>query len=478
VIAVIAWFERWLDPYPADPPSQPPHRLWAFLWHYWKPAWPMLVGVAVTAALVSLLEVVLYGFLGQLVDRLAQAERASFLADYGWELAGMAAIAVILLPLVALGHGLTLFQGILGPLAMRVRWLGHRWLLGQSLSFFQDDFAGRIATKLMQTSLAVREVAVKLLGVLMYVSVTFLAILALLAQADWRLTLPLIAWLAAYIVLMRLLLPRLRRASEAQSDARSVMTGRIVDSYSNFATIKLFAHTRREEGYARDGMDGFLQTVFWQMRLVTVMEFSLYLINGAMLAGLGALSIGVWLTQSIGLGAVAVGLAVALRLSGMAHWVIWEVSDIFENIGTVYDGRAILSRAQGVIDAEDATPLSVREGRLRFEDVTFHYGKGAGVLQSLTLDIAPGEKIGLVGPSGAGKTTLVNLVLRLFDLEGGRILIDGQDIAQVTQESLRAQIAMVTQDVSLLHRSVRDNILYGRPDADMDQVIADRKSVV
>tara|TARA_B100000446_G_scaffold89364_1_gene84026 strand:+ start:1 stop:1527 length:1527 start_codon:yes stop_codon:yes gene_type:complete len=354
----------------------------------------------------------------------------------------------------------------MGNYPMRIRWLVHRYLLKQSMAFYQDEFAGRIATKLMQTALAVRECVIKLIDVLNYIAVYFIGTLVLVGMADWRLTLPMLAWLAGYILLMRHYIPVLGQVANVQADARSVMTGRIVDSYTNIQTVKLFSHAKRESDYAREGMNEFMVTVYKQMRLVTTLYTLLYILNALLLLGVAGTALWLWVQGTISVGAVAVAVGLVLRLWGMSQWIMWELSALFENIGTVQDGINSISRPQVVNDLPDAQPLQVSQGDIRFESVEFHYGKGGGVMDHLDLHIRPGEKIGLVGRSGAGKSTLVNLLLRFYDVEAGRILIDGQNIAEVQQDSLRAQIGMVTQDTSLLHRSVRDNILYGRPDAD------------
>lgn len=348
---------------------------------------------------------------------------------------------------------------------MRIRWLMHRYLIRQSMTFFQDEFAGRISTKLMQTALAVRETVIKLADVMVYVSVYFTGTLFIAATADWRLMIPFVVWLGAYVCLLRYFIPRLRVISEAQADARSEMTGRIVDSYTNIATVKLFSHTKREESYVRDSLEQFQDTVNRQMRMVTQFFGSLYFMNSVLLFSVGALGIKLWIDNVASVGAVAIGIALCLRLNGMSQWIMWEMSALFENIGTVQDGMRSIAQPRKVIDHEDAKPLHVRSGEITFDHIGFHYGKGKGIINDLSLNIRPGEKVGLVGRSGAGKSTLVNLLLRFYDLEQGKILIDGQDICKVTQDSLRANIGMVTQDTSLLHRSVRDNVGYGRPDA-------------
>ena len=460
------WFENRLDPFPLEELSEPPRKLLPFCLHFTKGAWPYIIIASILMAGIAMTEVWLFGFLGNIVDWLSAQTRETFLQTEGWKLAGMAFIVLVALPALIFVNSLNTHQTLMGNYPMRIRWLVHRYLLKQSMAFYQDEFAGRIATKLMQTALAVRECVIKLIDVLNYIAVYFIGTLVLVGMADWRLTLPMLAWLAGYILLMRHYIPVLGQVANVQADARSVMTGRIVDSYTNIQTVKLFSHAKRESDYAREGMNEFMVTVYKQMRLVTTLYTLLYILNALLLLGVAGTALWLWVQGTISVGAVAVAVGLVLRLWGMSQWIMWELSALFENIGTVQDGINSISRPQVVNDLPDAQPLQVSQGDIRFESVEFHYGKGGGVMDHLDLHIRPGEKIGLVGRSGAGKSTLVNLLLRFYDVESGRILIDGQNIAEVQQDSLRAQIGMVTQDTSLLHRSVRDNILYGRPDAD------------
>ncbi len=459
------FFEKRLDPFPARADAAPPKDFRAFCWHYARDSMPWLITLAVLSAFMAAGEVMLFAFLGRLVDWLAAADKATFLADEATPLIMIGAFILIALPLVALLNSLIQHQTLLGNMPMSARWRIHQHLLKQSASFYANEFAGRVATKLMQTSLAIREVMMKVLDILVYVAVYFLAMLALIAAADLRLVIPLVIWLAAYIAIIAYFVPRLRDTSERQADARSEMTGRIVDSYTNITTVKLFAHAGREENYARDGMNRFLGTVHPQMRLVTQFYGLVYLINCIAVFSVGALSIWLWLGDLVTIGAIATAVALTLRVFGMSQWIMWEVSALFENIGVLHDGMEMLTKEIDVEDAADAKPLIVSNGAFAFQNVKFHYGKEGGVIDNLSLAVAPGEKIGLVGRSGAGKTTITNLLLRFYDLEGGSIEIDGQNIAAVTQDSLRSQIGVVTQDTSLLHRSIRDNIAYGRPDA-------------
>ena len=465
------WFESKLNPFPPEEPVEPPRTLVAFCLHYTKGSWPYLTVAAILTALIAITEVWMFGFMGHIVDWLSVQNRETFLQTEGWKLAGIACIVLVALPAMVLLQSLVNQQTLMGNYPMRIRWQVHRYLLKQSMTFYQDEFAGRIATKLMQTALAVRECVIKLIDVLNYVIVYFLGVLFIVGSADLRLAMPLAVWLVGYILLLRYFIPRLGKVAAEQADARSTMTGRVVDSYTNIQTVKLFSHARREASFAKEGMSSFLATVYRSMRLVTQLYGVLYLLNSTLLLSVGALSIWLWLDEAVTIGAVAVVLGLVLRLWGMSQWIMWEVSALFENVGTVQDGITSISLPRVVEDRPDAAEITVDRGEIQFDRIGFHYGKAKGVIEDVTLMVRPGEKVGIVGRSGAGKSTLVNLLLRFYDLERGRILIDGQDIAAVTQDSLRANIGMVTQDTSLLHRSVRDNILYGRPDATEDIMV-------
>ena len=473
---LFSYFEARIDPYPASDPDQPPARLWAFLWHYARPLAPWLIAMSLISAVFAAVEIVLLGYLGTLVNRMADLGPERFLAAEATRLGGMAVLLLVVLPALSVTGALIMYQALMGNFPQRVRWQGHRWLLGQSLGYFQEEFAGRIATRLMQTALAVRETVMKLMDVAVYVLAYFIGALTLAATQDIRLALPFALWALAYGAMLVIIVPRLGRVAQAQANARADMTGRIVDSYTNIATVKLFSHAEREEAYARAGLDGFLQTVHRQMRLVATQDISVNLLNVLLTGAVTALGLWLWLGGRIDLGALAVAIPLALRLGNMSHWIMWEFAALFENIGTVRDGISTLSLPRAVQDAPKACPLAVTRGEVRFEKVRLVYdGAGAqkpAVIDGLDLTLAPGEKVGLVGRSGAGKSTLVNLLLRFYDLSSGRILIDGQDISQVNQQSLRAAIGVVTQDTALLHRSVRDNIAYGRPGATEAEVLA------
>jgi len=459
------FFEQRIEPFPAIDAREPPRGLVRFLVHYSRPVLPWLVLMSALTAVLSVAEVAFFGYMGSLVDWLGEADRATFWAEHGTRLVWLGALVVVALPILALLQSLVVHQTIFGNYPMLVRWLGHRYLLKQSMRFYQDEFAGRVSQKLMQTALAIRETVMKLMDVFVYVGVYFLGAVVVIAQADLVLIAPLTIWFFAYLALLFFFVPRLQAVSMAQADARAQMTGRIVDTYTNIQTIKLFAHALHEQDYARDAMSGFMTTVYKQMRLVTWLTLSLQTANIVLLVAVAGIAIFAWQQAAVTLGAIATTIALVMRIRAMSNWILWEVAGLFENIGTVQDGMNTLAQPLAIDDRPDATELSVPHGEIRFEHVRFHYGRESGVIEDLSLVIQPGEKVGIVGRSGAGKSTLVNLLLRFYDLEGGRILVDGQDIAAVTQESLRRNIGMVTQDTSLLHRSIRDNIRYGAPNA-------------
>lgn len=470
--AFYQFFEKMTRAFPESSPEQPPKGLYAFCRHYTRGMEKPLLLMSLSTVLIAIFEVSLFGFMGQLVDLLSENEPTEFFDKFKDDLIWMGILLVVILPLLALIHTNLTHQSLLGNFPMSIRWNAHRYLLGQSVTFFQNDFAGRVATKVMQTSLSVRETVMKLLDVILYIAVYFTSAIILIAQSDHRLMLVVIGWFVIYVSALTYFIPKLKKISAAQADARSVMTGRVVDSYSNISTVKLFAHTQQEAEYAKDSMDGFLQTVYRQMRKVTGLIVTVQSLNYLLVFAVGAASIYLWSISAVSVGAIAIAVSIALRLNGMSQWVMWEISGLFEHLGTVSDGINTLAKPQTVTDQEDADSIEVNKGSIEFKDVTFHYGKGGGVIENLSLDIKPGEKIGLVGRSGAGKSTLVNLLLRFYDVESGAILIDGNNIEQVQQESLRAQVGMVTQDTSLLHRSVRDNILYGNPKATEEQLRA------
>lgn len=466
------FFESLVQPLPPEEPTQPPKSLYAFCRHYTKGFGAPLIAMSVLTALLAMLEVSLFGFMGQLVDWLVTKNPQTLWQDEGDTLITMSIIVLVVIPFLVWLHASIVYQTLLGNYPMAIRWMAHRYLLKQSISFYQDDFAGRVATKVMQTALAVRETVMKLLDVLVYILVYFTSMLVMIASADLRLMLPMLIWLAAYVAIQWKLVPKLKAIATEQADARSTMTGRIVDSYTNIATVKLFSHTQQETDYAKDSMMIFLKTVYGQMRLVTVINVSVQIINYILAFTITAVSIWLWADDAITVGAIAIAVSLALRLNGMSQWIMWEISSLFENIGTVTDGMNTLSKSILIEDKVDAKPLNVSRGQIDFNQVSFHYGEKTGVIEGLDLHIKAGEKVGLVGRSGAGKSTLVNLLMRFHDIEKGEILIDQQGLKDVTQDSLRAHIGMVTQDTSLLHRSIRENVLYGDPNASEAQLVA------
>ncbi|MEZ9631372.1 multidrug ABC transporter ATP-binding protein [Vibrio breoganii] len=468
-------FEGFTKAFPKNEPEQPPNTVFAFCRYYTKGFEKPLLLMALLSTIVAIVEVSLFGMMGKLVDWLGSSNPDTFMQDNANTLIIYGVLVLIIMPILVTLHSLVQHQTLLGNYPMSIRWMAHRYLLKQSLSFYQDDFAGRIATKVMQTSLSVRETVMKTLDVFVYVCVYFTSIIVLLAQADYRLMLPMLAWLLAYIGIQIYFVPRLKQVSSEQANARSTMTGRIVDSYTNIATVKLFSHSKRETEYAEEGMEGFLDTVHRQMRLVTGFNVMVEVVNYVLVFAIAAISIMLWMDNAISIGAIAIAISLALRLNGMSMWIMWEVGALFENMGTTVDGMATLSKPIDIKDKQDAKPIQVENGGIHFDDVSFHYGENKGVISNLSLNIKPGEKVGLVGRSGAGKSTLVNLLLRFHDVEGGKISIDRQDISAITQDSLRSNIGMVTQDTSLLHRSIRENILYGNPTASEEELIAATK---
>lgn len=477
ITSMLHFFEKITDPFPTAEPSTPPHNLLSFVLHYSSGMRGPLIILAAMTATMAVLEVMLFGFLGQLVDWLSVRSPETLLNDEGSTLLLMSLILLVVMPVLTLFHTLINHQSLLGNFPMAIRWNAHRYLLGQSMSFFQDDYAGRIATKVMQTALSTREAVMKITDVFVYVAVYFVSMLGIVLNASFVLMLPLFVWLCLYICAQWYFIPRLKQVSTLQADARSTMTGRIVDSYTNISTIKLFAHTQREETYAKKGMNEFMDTVYLQMRLSTGLELCVSTLNYLLIFSIAATSLALWMQESISIGAIAIAIALALRLNGMSHWIMWELSALFEHIGTVADGRNTLSTSISVTDARDAPQLRVSDGEICFKNVGFNYGGVEKVITDLNVNIEPGEKVGVVGRSGAGKSTLVNLLLRFHDVESGEITIDRQNIGCVTQESLRANIGVVTQDTSLLHRTVCENIMYGNPDSSEENMhIAAKKA--
>jgi ATP-binding cassette subfamily B multidrug efflux pump len=425
-------------------------------------------------AVIGVFEAYLFSMLGDVVDWLAKAEPSQLWTTHRTHLLILAAI-LIASPLVQALQALLKHQAMAGNFPMLLRWRFHRHMLSQSLSFYQDEFAGRVATKVMQTALAVRDVWMILADIMVFVLIYFVTMIAIVGNFDLWILGPFLGWLVLYVLAVIYFVPRLAKVAQEQADARSLMTGRVTDAYTNIATVKLFSHTNREAGYAKSAMQDFMQTVYQQWRMITAFEVMNQTLSVLLIGSTAGVTLWLWTKGEVGVGAVAAATAMALRLNGISHWVMWEFAALFEHVGTVRDGMTILSRPQSIVDKPNAKALQVTKGEIQFDNVTFNYGGNRKVIDSLSLIIRPGEKIGLVGRSGAGKSTIVNLLLRFYDVGSGRILIDGQDIANVTQDSLRTHIGMVTQDTSLMHRSVRDNIVYGRPDATDEDMIAAAK---
>jgi ATP-binding cassette subfamily B multidrug efflux pump len=466
---VFQFFEKLVQPYPDAEPEPPPKRFFPFLWACTRGLRPYMIAMTLCTAVIGAFEALLFAFLGRVVDWLGATTPARLWFDQGHNLVLLAVVLTSSIALVAL-QSLLKQQAMAGNFPMLLRWNFHRLMLAQSMHFYQDEFAGRISTKVMQTALAVRDAWMILAELMVFVVIYFVTIMAMLGGFDRWLLAPFTGWLLCYGAALWYFVPRLGKVAKAQADARSMMTGRITDAYTNIATVKLFSHSKREAGYARSAMQEFLTTVQSQMRMVTSFEIVNHALSMALIASTTGAALWLWTQGQVGVGALAAATAMALRLNGISHWVMWEMASLFEHIGTVQDGINTLSRPHAVVDATDARPLQVSLGDVRFDKVSFAYGGTKRVIDELSLHIRPGEKVGLVGRSGAGKSTVVNLLLRLYDVERGRVLIDGHDIAHATQDSLRAQVGMVTQDTSLLHRSVRDNILYGRPDASDEQM--------
>ena len=458
------WFERALAPTALPDQPEPPAGLLAFYWHFARQAKWLFAALFAIEAVVALLDAAVPYFIGRLITLVTTVPRERFLAETWPLLAVMAAVILLARPGIILLRYLVNNQAIAGPFANLVRWQSHWHVVRQSWNFFQNDFAGRISSRVMQTGPAVRSSLVSSVTAIWYVIVYGVTAMGMAAAADLWLALPLAIWFAGYIALLAFFVPRMRDRSKLTSEARSYLTGRVVDSYTNILTVKLFARAREEDDYVRDALEYHNERLLTQQRLISSFGFLLNVLNAVLIAAAGALAITLWLRGMIEVGAVAMVLPLAFQLTNMSRWVAFSITDIFEEIGVVQEGMMTIARPLQLVDQADAKPLVVRKGHIEFQDVRFGYGRETGVLDGFTLNIEPGEKIGLVGRSGAGKSTAVNVLLRFFDIEDGRILIDGQDISAVTQESLRAQISVVTQDTSLLHRSIRDNIRYGRPE--------------
>jgi ATP-binding cassette subfamily B multidrug efflux pump len=466
---MFSWFERLVNPFPEAPPEQPPKGFVDFIWAASKGMRGLILLLALFTAIIGAFEALLFAMLGNIVDWLSKVPPDQLWAQEKTSLLILAGI-LIASPLLIGLQALIKYQALNGNFAMRMRWNFHRHLLSQSMSFYQDEFAGRVSAKMMQTALAVRDTVMIITDILVFVVIYFLTMTAIAGSFDIYLLLPFFGWLFFYILALWFFVPKLGRAASAQADARSLMTGRITDAYSNIATVKLFSHNQREALFAKQSMQEFLSTVYKQMRLVSGFEIVNHILSMGLILSTAGATLWLWSLGDVGIGAVAAATAMALRLNGVSHWIMWEMANLFENIGTVHDGIGTLSLPIAIKDSEQAKNLEVSKGEIRFENLCFAYTNNINVIDQFNLTIKQGEKIGLIGRSGAGKSTIVNLLLRFYSITEGKILIDGQDINAVTQDSLRKNIGMVTQDTSLLHRSVRENLLYGNPDASEDEM--------
>jgi len=467
---IFNWFESRVEAYPEAVPLSPKKGLLPFVWSGMDGVRKWIAVLAVMTAGIGIMEALLFQFMGKVVDWLGRYTPETLFAEKGWALAGMALMMLFSICWIFIASNVRL-QTLQGVFPMRLRWNFHRLMLGQSLGFYQDEFAGRVSAKVMQTALSLRDVVMTLADMVTYVLVYFITSGVILATLDGWLLLPFIGWIIGFAAVMRFLIPKLGRTAAAQADARSLMTGRITDAYSNITTVKLFSHGAREAAYAKQSMEEFMVTVHAQMRLATMLYTCSFLVNTSLTLSTAALGIWLWHQGQVGVGAVATATAMALRVNGLSQYIMWESARLFENIGTVSDGMATLSKPQTILDKPNAPPLKVVRGEIKFDKVDFSYEAGKPLLQDFNLTIRPGEKVGLIGRSGAGKSTIVNLLLRFYEPQNGTISIDGQNVGDVTQESLRAQIGLVTQDTSLLHRSVRDNIVYGRPNATDEEMM-------
>ena len=468
---MFARFERFLKPTATPENPEPPAELIAFLWHFARQAKPLFIGLFVVEFFVALTDAAIPWFMGRIVSMVSSIPPEQFLAETWPWLVGMLLVVVVARPAVGLARYLITNQALQAPFTGLIRWQAHWHVVRQSWAFFQNDFAGRISNRVMQTGPAVRQTLISSVTAVWYVLVYGVTAIVMTAAADAWLTLPILGWFAGYIALLWYFVPRLRDRSKISSEARSALVGRIVDSYTNILTVKLFARPRDEDNYVRDAVERHTDMFLVAQRLLTWFGVLLHLLNALLIAGAGAIAILLWRQGAVEVGAIAMVLPLTLQLTNMSRQIAVQITDLFEELGIVQEGMITIARPLQLVDPPDAKPLVVSEGRIEFDHVRFGYGRETGVLEGFSLTVRPGEKIGLVGRSGAGKSTAVNLLLRFFDIEEGRVLIDGQDIAGVTQESLRAQISVVTQDTSLLHRSIRENIRYGKPEATEEEIL-------
>ena len=469
---MLRFFETAIDPFREHDPSMPPPSLIGYYGRFCRQVWPFLAAMLAISLVIALIEVTILRSVGALVDILRETNRNDLLQAHGRQFLAIALLILIGRPLASFTHDLVVQQAIAPGMTNLIRWQTHRYVLRQTVTYFANDFAGRIASNIVQAAASLRESVVQIIDALWFVTVFAVSALIVFAGTNWRLACPLALWIGGYVAAMAFFVPRIRRRSEELAHMRATVTGRIVDSYANIQTVKLFAHHEREDEHAREALADHTAAFHRQTRLITFLNLTVSASNNVLLISVGALAVWLWTHGAVTLGDIAIATGLALRVVTMSGWVMWTAIGVFDNIGQVQEGMRTIARPRALSDRVDARPLSASKGAIRFENVRFHYGKAGGVIDDLSFTIAPGEKVGLVGRSGAGKSTLVNLLLRFYDVEGGRILIDGQDIATATQDTLRQQIGMVTQDTSLLHRSIGENIRYGRPDASDEAMIA------
>ena len=466
------YFERLIDP--VAPPSgvSPPAGTLAFYWHFIGQHKAVFLALVVIQFLLASFDAALPVFVGMIVNRLAGANPASFFSDNWALLTIMVTVVLVRRPLTLSAQFLISQQALAPGFSNMVRWQSHWHVVRQSWPFFQADFAGRIANKVMQVGYSLRSSTATIVNIVLYIAIYGIGALTILLTQDWRLALPMVIWLGAYAVLLKVFVPKIGESAKTMSESRSQLTGRIVDSYTNILTVKLFAKAEEEDAFVRDALLRHTELSQRQGRMVSGFIMALAALNALLIAAISGMALWLWSIGTISIGIVATAIPFALQLAGMAGWLAWELMEVFENIGVTEESMGVIAQPIAITDRHGAGELAVTRGEIRFETASFGYGRDVSVIEDLSLTIQPGEKIGLIGRSGAGKSTLVNLLLRFFDLERGRILIDGQDIANVTQESLRGAIAMVTQDTSLLHRSVAENIRYGRRSASDEEIVA------
>ncbi len=466
---IFSWFENRINPYPEKAPQTPNNGLFAFIWSSLDGMKGWILLLAFLSMGTSIIEALLFQFMGVLIDWMGTFTPTQLWQEKGtllWAMAGVLVVSVFW----SFFSTTTRLETLQGVFPMRLRWNFHRLMLGQSLSFYQDEFAGRVSAKVMQTALAVRDSVLTIANIMVYISVYFITSGVILVSLDSWLLVPFILWIVLFVSILYVIIPRFSKTSQEQANARSLMTGRVTDAYANIATVKLFSHASREADYAKRSMQEFMQTVHKQMRLATFLDSLTYANNVLLILNTACLSVWLWGKGFLAVGAIATAIAMTLRVNSLSRWIMWESARLFENIGTVNDGMNTLSKPHNIVDKANAKGLVVKDGDICFEHVHFAYDNKP-LLKDFNLHIKAGEKVGLIGRSGAGKSTIVNLLLRFYEPQSGTICIDGQNINAVTQESLRAEIGLVTQDTSLLHRSVRENIMYGRPNASEAEIL-------